>query len=63
MAIPLNDGKKKRHDARKNLRSAELWRDRKRAANAERPKQIWIESHLFVDGEFVRDSHWSREAE
>jgi hypothetical protein len=39
MAVPLNDGKTKRHDARKNPRSAELWHERKRAANAARPKQ------------------------
>jgi hypothetical protein len=62
MAAPINDGKTKQHRSRKNPRSAELWRERKKALNAARPKQIWIESQLFVDGEFVRDAHWSREA-
>jgi hypothetical protein len=63
MAVPLNDGKKKRHDARKNPRSAELWRERKRAANAARPKQTRVEPYMMVVGSVERECKWSREAE
>ena len=50
MAFGL-DEKKKQHRYRKNPRSAELWRERKRALNQARPKQIWIESQLFIPGD------------
>jgi hypothetical protein len=52
----------KSHRDKKNPRSAEVFAAARHAKNAERPKQVWIESHLFSpeDGDFVRDSHWSR---
>ena len=30
------------HRQRKNPRSAELWKERKRGINAERGKQVWV---------------------
>ena len=38
----LNHGTKKRSNDRKNPRAAELWAAKKRAKNAERPKQVWV---------------------
>ena len=36
----------KEHRQRKNPRSAELWREAKKARNAERGPQVWVESTL-----------------
>lgn len=63
MPAPLNDGKTKRHDSRKNPRSAELWRERKKALNAARPKQTRVEPYQMVVGSTERECKWSREAE
>ena len=54
--------KSKDHRRRKNPRSADIFAAERKARNASRPKQIWIESQLFNQdtGEFVRDAHWSR---
>lgn len=62
MAQPITNTKSKDHRNRKNPRSAELYADARKKANASRPKQIWIESQIFNQetGEFVRDAHWSR---
>ena len=62
MAAPVMSGSKKRSSDRKNPGSAEFFAKRRKAINAARPKQIWIESQLFNEttGEFVRDAHWSR---
>lgn len=60
MATPINDGKTKQHRNRKNPRSAELWRERKRALNAARPKQLTI-TEGYADGS-VKITGPSREA-
>jgi len=54
--------KSKDHRRRKNPGAAEFFAKQRKAKNAERPKQVWIESQLFNQetGEFVRDAHWSR---
>lgn len=56
MAAPINDGKTKQHRSRKNPRSAELWRERKRALNAARPKQRFVGESVETGG------YWTREA-
>jgi hypothetical protein len=56
MGAPLNDGKKLRHRDRKNSRSAELWRERKRALNTARPKQRFVGESINTGG------YWTREA-
>lgn len=54
--------KSKDHRRRKNPRSADIFAAERKAQNASRPKQIWIESRLLNSetGESVRDAHWSR---
>ncbi len=54
--------KSKDHRRRKNPRSADIFAAERKARNAARPKQIWIESQIFNQetGEFIRDAHWSR---
>jgi hypothetical protein len=58
----MNGINEKNHRDKKNPTSAENFRKEKKARNATRPKQVWIESQLFnpETGKFVRDAHWSR---
>jgi hypothetical protein len=62
MAAPIYSVSKKRSSDRKNPANAEFEAKRRKATNAARPKQVWIESQLFnpETNEFVRDAHWSR---
>lgn len=60
-----SDEKKKQHRYRKNPRSAELWRERKRALNQARPKQRWIPQTQVIDNvqhTIVEGGYWTREA-
>jgi hypothetical protein len=62
MPAPINDGKTKQHRNRKNPRSAELWRERKRALNSARPKQRWFHAIQDVDSGILTPGYWTREA-
>ncbi len=63
MAYIVANQNKKSHRIRKSEGAHEVWKKQKKARNAARPKQIWIESQLFIPEtrEFIRDSHWTRE--
>jgi hypothetical protein len=62
MPAPVNDGKTKQHRNRKNPRSAELWRERKRALNAARPKQRWVSAAIDTGSDASPAAgYWTRE--
>lgn len=55
------DEKKKQHRYRKNPRSAELWRDRKRALNQARPKQRWVPAAIDTGNDMSpSEGYWTR---
>lgn len=68
MAEPIVKQKSKDHRRRKNGRSAELWAERKRAANAARGKQRWVPGRSVIDtnengtGLIDVPGYWTREA-
>lgn len=51
----IGDKATKRHRDRKSSGSAEVWRKRKKALNAARPKQIWGGGPSVAEGGF-----WTR---
>lgn len=49
----------KEHRTRKNGHQAEAFAEKRHAKNAERPKQVWVPSEVFVP-EFGPSGRWVR---
>ena len=71
MAQPITNTKSKDHRNRKNPRSAELYAEARKKANASRPKQRWVPSsftgtaeelNVLSDTEVLAivPAHWER---
>lgn len=58
----LSSASKKRHDIRKNPASKEFFAKQRKAQNAARPKQHWVESAIETGKDSSpTEGYWSRD--